>query len=82
MGTMIIEYISNKIADSFTCIKSDELGNCIEQVKTGQVMLWKFKDQYGNLWNTETPIDGTEDDAKKIILDSIQSDVLAPLGLS
>lgn len=70
---MNIEFIENKIADSFTCIKSDELGNCIEQVKTGQVMLWKFIDQDGNLWNTETPIDGTEEDAASIILGSIQS---------
>lgn len=37
------------------------------------VMLWKFKDQDGNLWNTETPIDGTEEDAASIILGSIQS---------
>ncbi len=35
------------------------------------VMLWKFIDQDGNLWNTETPIDGTEEDAKQIILDSM-----------
>jgi hypothetical protein len=37
------------------------------------VMLWKFKDQDGNLWNTETPIDGTEEDAASIILGSVQS---------
>lgn len=37
------------------------------------VMLWKFKDQDGNLWNTETPLDGTEEDAASIILGSIQS---------
>lgn len=35
------------------------------------VMLWKFVDQNGDLWNTETPINGTEDDAKQIILQSI-----------
>ncbi len=35
------------------------------------VMLWKFKDENGNLWNTETAIDGTEDQAKQIILQSI-----------
>lgn len=38
------------------------------------VMLWKFKDQNGNLWNTETPIDGTEEDAASIILGSMQSE--------
>lgn len=37
------------------------------------VLLWKFKDENGNLWNTETPIDGTEEDAASIILGSIQS---------
>jgi hypothetical protein len=35
------------------------------------VMLWKFIDENGNLWNTETGINGTEDDAKQIILQSI-----------
>ena len=35
------------------------------------VMLWKFIDENGNLWNTETAIDGTEDEAKQIILQSI-----------
>ena len=35
------------------------------------VMLWKFIDENGNLWNTETSINGTEDDAKQIILQSI-----------
>jgi hypothetical protein len=37
------------------------------------VMLWKFKDQDGNLWNTETPFDGTEEDAASIILGSMIS---------
>jgi len=37
------------------------------------VMLWKFKDQDGNLWNTETAIDGTEEEAASIILGSMQS---------
>lgn len=35
------------------------------------VMLWKFRDENGNLWNTETPIDGTEEDAASIILGSM-----------
>lgn len=38
------------------------------------VMLWKFKDENGNLWNTETPIDGTEEDAASIILASVVSE--------
>ena len=73
MGTITIEFISSKKADSYTCLQSDILGNCIEHIKTGEVMLWKFKDQDGNLWNTETPIDGTEEDAASIILGSVQS---------
>ena len=35
------------------------------------VMLWKFVDENGNLWNTETPADGTEQQAAEIILQSI-----------
>lgn len=37
------------------------------------VMLWKFKDEHGNLWSTETPINGTEEEAAIIILGSVQS---------
>jgi len=36
------------------------------------VLLWKFKDQDGNLWNTETAIDGTEEEAASIILGANQ----------
>ncbi len=36
------------------------------------VMLWKFKDENGNLWNTETAIDGTEEEAASIILGNNQ----------
>jgi hypothetical protein len=36
------------------------------------VLLWKFIDENGNLWNTETPIDGTEEEAAIIILGSMQ----------
>lgn len=55
---MTIEYISNSEA-------TNQDG--------APVMLWKFKDGNGNLWNTETPIDGTEEDAASIILGSVQS---------
>lgn len=37
------------------------------------VLLWKFKDENGNLWNTETPIDGTEEEAASIILTSMNN---------
>ena len=36
------------------------------------VMLWKFIDENGNLWNTETAIDGTEEEAASIILGANQ----------
>jgi hypothetical protein len=32
------------------------------------VLLWKFVDENGDLWNTETAIDGTEEEAASIIL--------------
>jgi len=51
--------------------KFDSEGNEIEWNET-PVMLWKFKDENGNLWNTETAIDGTEDQAREIILGSMQ----------
>lgn len=37
------------------------------------VLLWKFIDQDGKLWATETAIDGTEQEAASIILGSMQS---------
>ena len=54
----------------------------IEHIKTTEtinedgvpVLLWKFKDESGNIWNTETAIDGTEEEAAIIILGSIASE--------
>ena len=54
-------------------IEWDSEGNVTKYGSPFPVMLWKFKDQDGNLWNTETPIDGTEEDAASIILGSMQS---------
>jgi hypothetical protein len=59
MANMTIEYISNSEATNQDGIT---------------VMLWKFVDDNGNLWNTETAIDGTEDEAKQIILQSIENE--------
>lgn len=36
------------------------------------VWLWKFVDENGDLWNTETSIEGTQEEAKQIILSSIE----------
>lgn len=52
-------------------ISFDSDGNPIEYGQPFPVLLWKFRDENGNFWNTETAIDGTEDDAKQIILQSI-----------
>ena len=38
------------------------------------VLLWKFVDENGNIWNTETSADGTEQQAKAIILHSLQNE--------
>lgn len=54
-------------------IEWDSNGQVIAWSNEVPVMLWKFKDQDGNLWNTETPIDGTEEDAASIILGSVYS---------
>ena len=35
------------------------------------VMLWKFTDEKNNIWCTETPADGTEQQAAEIILNSM-----------
>lgn len=35
------------------------------------IILWKFLDMYGNIFVTETPLDGTEQEAAAIILHSI-----------
>lgn len=48
-------------------------GEPISWAENQPVMLWKFIDENGNLWNTETPIDGTEEDAASIILASVVS---------
>jgi hypothetical protein len=37
------------------------------------VLLWKFMDESGNVWNTETAIDGTEQEAASIIFHSMNS---------
>jgi hypothetical protein len=46
----------------------DAEGNATEYGNPFPVMLWKFKDENGKFWNTETAIDGTEEEAKNKIL--------------
>ena len=50
----------------------DDEGNATEYGEPFPVMLWKFADENGNLWNTETAIDGTEEEAASIILGANQ----------
>ncbi len=52
----------------------DADGNATEYGEPFPVMLWKFIDENGNIWNTETAIDGTEEDAASIILGSVVSE--------
>jgi hypothetical protein len=54
-------------------IKWDNEGNEIEWNEI-PVLLWKFIDENGNLWNTETVIEATEGEAKEIILQSLESE--------
>jgi hypothetical protein len=51
----------------------DDEGNPTEYGESFPVMLWKFVDENGNLWNTETPIDGTEKQAVTIIMNSMNN---------
>ena len=53
-------------------ITRDSDGNATEYGEPFLVMLWKFIDENGNLWNTETAIDGTEEEAASIILGNNQ----------
>lgn len=69
---MIIELVKRYQGVAEVPTDYDAQGNEIAWQKY-PVMLWKFKDENGNLWNTETPIDGTEEDAASIILGSMQS---------
>lgn len=55
-------------------IEWDSNGQAIAWSDNKPVMLWKFIDENGNLWNTETPIGGTEEDAASIILASVISE--------
>jgi hypothetical protein len=54
-------------------IARDADGNATEYGEPFPVMLWKFIDENGNLWNTETSINGTEEEAATIILNSMNN---------
>lgn len=69
---MTIELYKVTEAMSNPVIAWDADGNPTEYGEPFPVLLWKFRDENGNLWNTETAIDGTEEDAASIILGSMQ----------
>ena len=62
----------NTSAVSHIPTKWNDEGQAIEFIDGPKVMLWKFIDENGNLWNTETAIDGTEEEAASIILGANQ----------
>ena len=68
---MEITFYKKTEAVNTPVIARDAEGNPTEYGAPFPVMLWKFKDENGDLWNTETAIDGTEEEAKQIILQSI-----------
>ena len=69
---MTIEFYKVTEAISTPAISWDADGNPTEYGEPFPVLLWKFRDENGNLWNTETDINGTEEDAASIILGSVQ----------
>jgi hypothetical protein len=69
---MEITFYKKTEAVNTPAITWDDEGNPTEYGEPFPVMLWKFIDENGNIWNTETAIDGTEEEAATIILGSIQ----------
>ena len=69
---MIIELYKQTDAIRRDATEWDSVGNETAWNEV-PVMLWKFSDENGDLWNTETAIDGTEEEAASIILGSLQS---------
>jgi hypothetical protein len=70
---MEITFYKKTEAVNTPVIARDDDGNVIEYGAPFPVMLWKFRDENGNLWNTETGINGTEQEAATIILTSINN---------
>jgi hypothetical protein len=65
---MEITFYKKTQAVNTPVLSFDADGNPTEYGVPYPVMLWKFIDENGNLWNTETSIDGTEEEAKNLIL--------------
>lgn len=69
---MEITFYKKTEAINTPVISWDADGNPTEYGEPFPVLLWKFRDENGNLWNTETDINGTEEDAASIILGANQ----------
>jgi hypothetical protein len=65
---MEITFYKKTEAVNTPVIARDAEGNATEYGAPFPVLLWKFVDENGNIWNTETAIDGTEEEAASIIL--------------
>jgi hypothetical protein len=69
MGFVMILTLQKKAQSiSNYAIEWNADGQPIAWSNENPVMLWKFIDENGNIWNTETAIDGTEEEAASIIL--------------
>ena len=70
MGVLIMELILQIKTEAMNTpvLAYDAEGKATEYGAPFPVMLWKFIDENGNIWNTETAIDGTEEEAASIIL--------------
>jgi hypothetical protein len=65
---MVLTFYKKTETVNIPTIARDEDGCSIEYGTPFPVILWKFIDENGDIWNTETFIDGTEEEAKNLIL--------------
>ena len=70
---MLLELYKTTEAVNTPVLAWDTNGNPIEFGHPYQAKLWKFKDENGDIWNTETSIDGTEEQAVTIIMNSMNN---------
>ena len=72
---MEITFYKKTEAINTPILARDEEGNPTEYGESFPVILWKFVDENGNLWNTETGINGTEEEAATIILTGMNNGI-------
>lgn len=64
---MILQLHKKIFSSTRENIQVDENGNEISWDEI-PIIIWKFKDENGNLWNTSTSTNHLESDARNIIL--------------